>query len=181
MNDPPTAPSRAAADTRSLAAFAALALIWGYNWVVMKIALVYTGPIHFAYLRVGFGGLLLFALLVALRAPLAPRHVGKTALVGLCQTTGFVGLISLALVYGGVLALYGLVVAFFSGLLACRHGSLRMLPWLPLVFATIHASAGCGILHEAALGWRAGRRRKQARTADTLLPPAGWNAPRRAA
>ena len=100
MNDPPTAPSRAAADTRSLAAFAALALIWGYNWVVMKIALVYTGPIHFAYLRVGLGGLLLFALLVALRAPLAPRHVGKTALVGLCQTTGFVGLISLALVYG---------------------------------------------------------------------------------
>jgi drug/metabolite transporter (DMT)-like permease len=33
-------------------------------------------------------------LLAVLRAPLMPRHVGKTILLGLFQTTGFVGLIS---------------------------------------------------------------------------------------
>jgi drug/metabolite transporter (DMT)-like permease len=87
-------------DARPLAAFAVLALIWGYNWVVMKIALRYSGPIDFALLRVGLGVLLLFALLVGMRVPLKPRHVGKTALVGLFQTTGFVGLISLALALG---------------------------------------------------------------------------------
>jgi drug/metabolite transporter (DMT)-like permease len=100
MNDPPTASARTAADTRSLAAFTALALIWGYNWVVMKTALAYSGPIDFAVLRVGLGVLLLFALLVGLGMPLKPRHLGMTALVGLCQTTGFVGLISLALAFG---------------------------------------------------------------------------------
>lgn len=100
MNELTTPASARGADTRSLAAFAALALIWGYNWVVMKIALVYSGPIDFAVLRVGLGVLLLFALLAGLRMPLKPRHLGLTALVGLCQTTGFVGLISLALAFG---------------------------------------------------------------------------------
>jgi drug/metabolite transporter (DMT)-like permease len=93
-------PSPSATSTGPLAAFAALALIWGYNWVVMKTALVYSGPIDFAVLRVGLGVLLLFALLLALRMPLKPRHLGMTALVGLCQTTGFVGCISVALALG---------------------------------------------------------------------------------
>jgi drug/metabolite transporter (DMT)-like permease len=89
-----------ATSTGPLAAFVALALIWGYNWVVMKTALRYSGPIDFAVLRVGFGMLLLFALLIGLRMPLKPRHLGMTALVGLCQTTGFVGCISVALALG---------------------------------------------------------------------------------
>jgi drug/metabolite transporter (DMT)-like permease len=101
MNDSTTAaPARGAADTRSLAAFTVLALIWGYNWVVMKVALRDSGPIDFAALRVGCGMLLLFVLLLGLRTPLKPRHVGKTVLVGLFQTAGFVGLISWALAFG---------------------------------------------------------------------------------
>jgi drug/metabolite transporter (DMT)-like permease len=100
MNEPLPASGRAPADIRSLAAFTALALIWGYNWVVMKIALVYSGPLDFAFLRVAFGTLLLFLVLLGMRAPLKPRHVVKTALLGLFQTTGFVGLISVALVLG---------------------------------------------------------------------------------
>jgi drug/metabolite transporter (DMT)-like permease len=78
----------------------AIGLIWGYNWVVMKIALAYIGPLDFAFLRVAFGTLLLFLVLLGMRAPLAPRHVVKTALLGLFQTAGFVGLISMALVLG---------------------------------------------------------------------------------
>lgn len=86
--------------TRPAAAFAVLSLIWGYNWVVMKTAMRYCGPIDFAVLRVGFGALLLFGLLLALGAPLKPRHAGKTLLVGLFQTTGFVGLISVSVALG---------------------------------------------------------------------------------
>lgn len=77
-----------------------MALLWGYNWVVMKIAMRYCGPLDFAALRGGFGVLVLFGVLVALRVPLKPRHVGMTMLLGLFQTTGFVGLISWSLTAG---------------------------------------------------------------------------------
>jgi len=83
-----------------LAAFATLALLWGYNWVVMKLALDYSGPIDFAMLRVGLGALVVFALLPILRVPLRPRHVVKTFWLGLFQTTGFVGLASWSLAVG---------------------------------------------------------------------------------
>lgn len=83
-----------------LAAFVVLALLWGYNWVVMKIALEYVGPIDFATLRVAFGVLLMFLLMLAMRVPLKPRYVVRTAFLGLFQTTGFVGLISWSLVVG---------------------------------------------------------------------------------
>ena len=92
--------SRPRALSGPLVAFAIMALLWGYNWVVMKIAMRYCGPLDFAALRGGFGVLLLFALLVALRVPLKPRHVGKTVALGLFQTTGFVGLISWSLTAG---------------------------------------------------------------------------------
>ena len=86
--------------TGTAGAFALLALIWGYNWVVMKIALRYSGPLEFAAWRCVLGALLLFAALAALRVPLAPRQVGKTIVLGLFQTTGFVGLVSWALTIG---------------------------------------------------------------------------------
>jgi drug/metabolite transporter (DMT)-like permease len=95
-----------AADSRSrtlsgpLVAFAVMALLWGYNWVVMKIAMQYCGPLDFAALRGGFGVLVLFGVLSVLRVPLKPRHVRMTMLLGLFQTTGFVGLISWSLTAG---------------------------------------------------------------------------------
>ena len=46
-----------------------LALIWGYNWVVMKVAMEYIGPMDFAALRGVFGTVLLFAVLWAVGAP----------------------------------------------------------------------------------------------------------------
>jgi drug/metabolite transporter (DMT)-like permease len=100
MNDSTDTGVRHAANAGPLAAFALLALLWGYNWVVMKVAMRYVGPWDFAALRGGFGVLLLFGVLLALRVPLKPRHVGKTLWLGLFQTTGFVGLISWALSLG---------------------------------------------------------------------------------
>jgi drug/metabolite transporter (DMT)-like permease len=99
--DESTAPGVArAANAGPLAAFIVLALLWGYNWVVMKIAMRYCGPLDFAALRGAFGVLLLFLVLFAMRVPLRPRYVAKTFWLGILQTTGFVGLISWSLSVG---------------------------------------------------------------------------------
>jgi succinoglycan biosynthesis protein ExoA len=57
----------------------------------------------------------------------------------------------LALVYFGTLALYALTVVAVSVALSFKARDLRLLPWLPAVFAAIHGGAGFGILQEAAL------------------------------
>ncbi len=99
MSEPVSGPPRSS-NAGPLAAFALLALLWGYNWVVMKVALRYSGPVEFAMWRVGLGALLMVALLLVLRIPLKPRYPGKTALLGLFQTTGFIGMISWSLAAG---------------------------------------------------------------------------------
>ena len=73
-----------------LIALGLLALVWGYNWVVMKVAMQYVGPMDFAALRGVLGAVLLFAVLWAVGAPMKPKHVGKTIFLGLFQTAGFV-------------------------------------------------------------------------------------------
>lgn len=89
--------------TRRLAALAlfVLALVWGYNWVLLKIGLRYSEPFTFAALRTFPGAVVLFILLAILRRPLRPRALGLTAVLGLVQTTGFVGLLTWALQNGG--------------------------------------------------------------------------------
>jgi succinoglycan biosynthesis protein ExoA len=62
----------------------------------------------------------------------------------------------LAAFYFGVLALYGLAVGWASVAAALRARNLRILPWLPAVFPTIHLGAGFGILRELVPG---GKRR----------------------
>ena len=100
---PRPAPATAAARGRDLgaAALILLALIWGYNWVVMKIGLGYAQPFAFAALRTFLGALSLFLLLILLRRSLRPQAVGYTIVIGLLQTTGFVGLLMWALQNGG--------------------------------------------------------------------------------
>ena len=92
-----------------------LALIWGYNWVVMKVAMEYIGPMDFAALRGVFGTVLLFAVLWAVGAPMKPQHVVKTIFLGVFQTAGFVGLISWALNIGaaGKSAVLGYTMPFW--------------------------------------------------------------------
>jgi drug/metabolite transporter (DMT)-like permease len=100
MADFSPSPGPAPSNTGPLAAFALMALLWGYNWVVMKVAMRFSGPLDFAALRGALGVLLLFGTLFAMRVPLAPREIAKTAALGLFQTTGFVGLISWSLAAG---------------------------------------------------------------------------------
>jgi succinoglycan biosynthesis protein ExoA len=72
----------------------------------------------------------------------------------------------LLLAYAGSLGLYALIVALASLVLAVRARDLRLLPWLPLAFATIHVGAGAGILRE----WLMGLWRRQAAESVNTLP-----------
>ncbi len=100
MNTPVIDGTARPASAGPLVALGLLTLLWGYNWVVMKIAMQYAGPMDFAALRGVLGAALLFAALAALGVPLKPRYVVKTAVLGLFQTGGFVALISWALYTG---------------------------------------------------------------------------------
>jgi drug/metabolite transporter (DMT)-like permease len=92
-----------------------LALIWGYNWVVMKLAMQYIGPLDFAALRGVLGAVVLFGVLWAVGAPMRPQHVVKTIFLGLFQTGAFVGLISWGLNIGaaGKSAVLGYTMPFW--------------------------------------------------------------------
>ncbi len=83
------------------AALALLALIWGYNWVVMKVGMTYAEPFTFAALRTFFGAVFMFSLLPLLHRRLRPQALGLTILFGLLQTGGFVGLAMWAVSLGG--------------------------------------------------------------------------------
>lgn len=82
-------------------ALAALALIWGYNWVVMKIAIRYAPPIEFAALRLLLGAMLLFAALIVLRKSLRPQRPWAFLWIGVFQSGGFVGLATWAVLSAG--------------------------------------------------------------------------------
>ena len=92
----------------TIKAFVALLLLcvfWGYNWVVMKKALEFSGAFQFAALRTVIGAIFLFTLLIMLRKPLLVKSLVKEMptllILGLLQTSGFTGLLIWALVTGG--------------------------------------------------------------------------------
>jgi len=82
-----------------VAALAALILIWGYSWVVMKIGLRYAHPFDFAALRVGLGAAFLFLIVKAQRRPLALSGYRMALLLGLLQVSLFVSLSQFALLF----------------------------------------------------------------------------------
>jgi drug/metabolite transporter (DMT)-like permease len=85
----------------ALVALGVAGLIYGYNWVVMKGALRFADPSVFAAMRVFFGAVFLFLLLVVLRRPLRPANWPLTVVVGLFGMTGSIGLAVWALESGG--------------------------------------------------------------------------------
>ena len=78
-----------------------LVLIWGYNWVVMKIAVQYAAPFDYAALRVLLGGLSLLLVLAWRRESLRPKRAAGAFAVGALQMSGFYGLSTWSLVSGG--------------------------------------------------------------------------------
>lgn len=90
-----------ALDRAAIAALAFLTLVWGYNWVVMKVALQYSAPFSFAAARSLGGSLCLLLVIVLARRPFWPRYPWRTLLLGFLQTTLFIGLVCWSLVEGG--------------------------------------------------------------------------------
>jgi drug/metabolite transporter (DMT)-like permease len=86
---------------KAFAALILLSILWGYNWVVMKFAMLDMGPFQFGALRTFGGALCLMALMLLLKKPLRPREIPTLILLGILQTCGFTGLIIWALVSGG--------------------------------------------------------------------------------
>jgi drug/metabolite transporter (DMT)-like permease len=82
-----------------VAALAALILIWGYSWVLMKIGLRYAHPFDFAAMRVGFGAAFLFLIVKAQRRPLALPRYRMAVLLGFLQVSLFVALSHFALIF----------------------------------------------------------------------------------
>lgn len=96
---------KGASARRHVLAFVALgtlALIWGYNWVLMKLAVQYAPPLLFAAWRILGGAAILFVFAATTRRPLRPEHPRAYALIGAFQTAGFLGLTTWAIVSSGV-------------------------------------------------------------------------------
>jgi drug/metabolite transporter (DMT)-like permease len=157
MNVSSQAARRLQANSGPLIALGLLALIWGYNWVVMKVAMQYVGPMDFAALRGTFGAILLFGMLRVLGVSLKPRHVVKTMLLGLFQTAGFVGLISWAISSGaaGKSSVLGYTMPFWVIVFGWPFLPERLRGWqwpaaglilvgLVLVLEVWNSSAGLG-------------------------------------
>jgi drug/metabolite transporter (DMT)-like permease len=120
-------------------ALVALTAIWGYNWVVMKVALLYAAPLTFAALRSVLAAAALFGVLLVLRKPLAPARGWALVGLGLLQTTGFVGLVALALQTGaaGKSAILAYTMPFWTLMLAGPLLSERVkgVQWLAVALA----------------------------------------------
>lgn len=87
--------------SQALTALLVLAVIWGYNWVVMKSALHYAGPFQFAAMRTFFGALVLFLVLYVTRRSMRLTEFPTMLVLGLLQNVGFTGVLMWALVEGG--------------------------------------------------------------------------------
>lgn len=68
-------------------ALALLALLWGYNWVAMKVGLKYCDPFTFAVLRNVLGAILLFVVLAIRRQSFRIQAFWWTVLIGIFQTS----------------------------------------------------------------------------------------------
>jgi drug/metabolite transporter (DMT)-like permease len=84
-----------------IAALVAMVLIWGYSWVVMKIALRHAHPFDYAALRVGIGCALLFAIVKLRGRALTLASYRMALLMGLLQVGLFVALSHFALLQAG--------------------------------------------------------------------------------
>lgn len=104
----------------ALAALGLIALVWGYNWVVMKRAVAEVDPFDFLAWRFMLAAACLFALLRVQRRPVGLAHAGQVIAIGLILTGVTFVLMTWALVAGaaGKVAVLSFSMPFFVTLLA---------------------------------------------------------------
>ena len=122
-----------------VAALVAMVLIWGYSWVVMKLALRHAHPFDFAALRVAIGCALLFAILKWRGGPLKLPSWRMAIVMGLLQVALFVALSHFALLAAGpgktsvlvfTMPFWMIVFAHFI-----LHERMRGLQWVAVALA----------------------------------------------
>ena len=89
------------APSRAVAALVAMVLIWGYSWVMMKIALRHAHPFDFAALRMLIGAVILFAIVKLRGRGLRLPKWRMAIFLGLTQVAAFVALSHYALLAAG--------------------------------------------------------------------------------
>jgi drug/metabolite transporter (DMT)-like permease len=176
---------------RAWLALAALAGVWGYSWVAMKVATRDASPLLVAALRAAIGAVALLAYLPLTRRSLRPTPLLPTLVFGLLQTAGFTLLATLAVSTGGVgkTAILAYTMPFWLALLAWRFLGERLRPatWAALALAAVglglvvtplgpsdRANAlavGAGLVWAASAVWVV---RAQARTRQDLLALTAW-------
>ncbi len=124
---------------KAVLALVFLVILWGYNWVVMKIAVKYASPFDYSALRVSLSGLGLLGVLLWLRRPVKPKEVVGTALAGFFVMCGVYGVSTLALVSGGAgkTAVLNYAMPFWVLLLAwlVLGEKLQKLQWVSVAVA----------------------------------------------
>jgi drug/metabolite transporter (DMT)-like permease len=170
---------------------AVLSLIWGYNWVVIRIATTDGSPIFVATLRTAIGAFTLL-LVIAARRQLRPTPFVPTLVLGLLQTFAFTILQTIAVALGGAgkVAVLAYTMPFWATLFAWPFLGERIvgIRWLALALAAVglgfvaapfNASTMWGDILAvlAGLAWGASvvwARRLQVRDKLELLPLTAW-------
>lgn len=117
-----------------------LTAIWGYNWVVMKSALQFSGPFQFAAIRIFFGAMVLFIVMYLTKRPMGLNKIPTMLLLGILQNLGFTGLLMWALVESGAgkTAVLTYTMPFWVLMLAWPLLGEKIQGWLWLaVFAAV--------------------------------------------
>jgi drug/metabolite transporter (DMT)-like permease len=103
----------------------AMVVIWGYSWVVMKIALRHAHPFDFAALRVAIGCALLFAIVLARGRGVRLPGYRMAIVLGLLQVALFVALSHFALLHAGPGKTSVLVFTMPFWMIVFAHFALR--------------------------------------------------------
>lgn len=129
-----------------LAALVAMVVIWGYSWVVMKIALAHAHPFDFAALRVGIGSAFLFAIVALRGGSLKLPDYRMAILLGVLQVGAFVGLSQFALLQTGPGKTSVLVFTMPFWMILFAHFILRERMRAAQWFAVALAAAGLTLI-----------------------------------
>jgi drug/metabolite transporter (DMT)-like permease len=121
-------------------ALASLALVWGYTWVMMKVAAENASPFVVAAGRPLLGAIVLVVAL-AIRGGLRPTPFVPTLILGLLQTTLFSAFAALAVTAGGAgkVAVLAYTMPFWIVLFAWPFLGERIAGarWLALLLAAV--------------------------------------------
>lgn len=104
----------------AVVALAIIAIVWGYNWVVMKVAVHDASPFVFGAWRTLGGACALLCGAVLARKSLRPLRLGMYVWIGVFQTGMFIALITWAIVRSGAgqVAMLSYTMPLWVGLLA---------------------------------------------------------------